>query len=442
MNGNDHDRLIRSALTPPHDVTAPGDLGEDIYRALQTTPQRSRRVFGHMSWPARPDFAGVWLIMVVSLLLLLGLVLAVGTRPPTPGPLSVVATYHGGLERTGQMPGPGPAGAVSIGWQTTRNGPIPFSLMPVVTDGSLFVADSSGELSALNLATGDERWTTNLGSAITASPLLASSSVVAATEDGSVVSVDAESGVERWRTRVAAPARASLAVTGSLVLVGDDSGTISALDLGSGAEIWTADVGAPVTRGPVIVSGIMLIATADGDLVVFDLASRQQRWSRSVGSGELATPAVVAGTAYVTTGINAEAAHRVVAVELATGRDLWDFETSDNSQLLVGAVGDGRCFAVGEDGIVYALDAASGLPEWQFATDSSISSLATLADGRLYVASDSGSVYALDALTGDEQWRIAIEGRPTIPVVVDGRVVVGTDLGKVVSLVGSEPPGL
>ena len=58
----------------------------------------------------------------------------------------------------------------------------------------------------------------------------------------------------------------------------------------------------------------------------------------------------------------------------------------------------------------------------------------------LYVPSADRLVYALDTATGAELWRIAVDGEPTIPVVIDGRVVVGTSLGMVTAIVGSEEP--
>jgi hypothetical protein len=42
------------------------------------------------------------------------------------------------------------------------------------------------------------------------------------------------------------------------------------------------------------------------------------------------------------------------------------------------------------------------------------------------------AIRALDVATGAERWTIAVRGSPTMPVVIDGRVIVGTDLGKAV----------
>ncbi len=43
-------------------------------------------------------------------------------------------------------------------------------------------------------------------------------------------------------------------------------------------------------------------------------------------------------------------------------------------------------------------------------------------------------VYALDLVSGAAKWNVEVGGTPTMPVVIDGRVFVGTDLGKVVAI--------
>jgi hypothetical protein len=46
-------------------------------------------------------------------------------------------------------------------------------------------------------------------------------------------------------------------------------------------------------------------------------------------------------------------------------------------------------------------------------------------------------VYAIDETSGAKKWAIAVEGLPSMPEVIDGRVIVGTDLGKIFAIVGS-----
>jgi hypothetical protein len=45
-------------------------------------------------------------------------------------------------------------------------------------------------------------------------------------------------------------------------------------------------------------------------------------------------------------------------------------------------------------------------------------------------------VRAIDASGGSLLWVRSVVGEPTLPVVVNGRVIVGTTLGKVVAIGG------
>lgn len=126
-----------------------------------------------------------------------------------------------------------------------------------------------------------------------------------------------------------------------------------------------------------------------------------------------------------------------MTLAVADGAERWSFETDDGGQILVGAVAGGKVYAVGENGIVYALGAASGIESWRFPTSGRIASLASVWGDTLYVSSTDGQVHALDATTGAERWQIEVSGEPTIPAVVGGRVFVGTSFGRVVAIVGT-----
>ena len=67
-------------------------------------------------------------------------------------------------------------------------------------------------------------------------------------------------------------------------------------------------------------------------------------------------------------------------------------------------------------------------------THGPIGSLGTVVGNTLYVASSDQHIYAVDGESGTELWQVEVTGSPTIPVVVGGRVVVGTDLGVLVSI--------
>ena len=61
-----------------------------------------------------------------------------------------------------------------------------------------------------------------------------------------------------------------------------------------------------------------------------------------------------------------------------------------------------------------------------------------IVDGALYVTSDDRSIHAIDVATHTERWVHATQGTPTSPAIVDGRIFVGTDLGKVEAVIGEQ----
>jgi outer membrane protein assembly factor BamB len=62
-------------------------------------------------------------------------------------------------------------------------------------------------------------------------------------------------------------------------------------------------------------------------------------------------------------------------------------------------------FVAGSDGIVRALDAASGQPQWEAFTGGAVRLPPTIAHGRALVGSGDGWVYAWEAATGRQLWR-------------------------------------
>ena len=146
MNALDRDDLIRLALMPPADAHVPADLGDSIYREVLVTPQRRGPVrFGRLAWLPMPSS----LLLTLGVLALLGLAIAIAALS-TPAPPTILSMYHGGPDRTGVMPGPGPAGDPVIEWDAARPGALPFNTMPLPVAGWVVVGDASGYLAALD----------------------------------------------------------------------------------------------------------------------------------------------------------------------------------------------------------------------------------------------------------------------------------------------------
>jgi len=120
---------------------------------------------------------------------------------------------------------------------------------------------------------------------------------------------------------------------------------------------------------------------------------------------------------------------------------------------------EGVLYFGGDDGNIYAVDAASGRQNWKHETGGPVPATPAVADGMVYVPSYDGKIYALDAKAGHLKWKFTTGGErrfeakgldgmqpknQTIadpwdvflssPVVVNGSVYFGSGDGNVYAL--------
>lgn len=135
----------------------------------------------------------------------------------------------------------------------------------------------------------------------------------------------------------------------------------------------------------------------------------------------------------------------VTALELVSGRRIWQFETQsedeDNSNIGGGLSLDGATlFVTTGRGEVLALSVADGKPRWRKPLGTAARSAATAAEGKLFVATLDDQVVALSAVDGARLWSYAAGSAATsvlglpAPAYADGLLVAGFGSGDLVSL--------
>ncbi|WP_214401547.1 PQQ-binding-like beta-propeller repeat protein, partial [Pseudonocardia lacus] len=284
---------------------------------------------------------------------------------------------------------------------------------PVAGPDLVYVGDLR-TVRALDVGTGEPRWSTPGDGEFRAALALDGATLVAANADGHVYALDAATGDLRWRRRVGDFTDTDPVVAGggvyALGVPADDSsdtGDVVALDAGTGSRRWTRTV--PVRRrNPVHVSGdTVLVSTADA-LLALDARSGSQRWSGALP--EPGPAAAAAGTAYC-----GDATGAVHAFDLATGAALWTAGASPDE--LRGPpwldAGPGRIYFCDGTGNLVMVDLAGRSVGWQVAAGAS--SPPVVRDGRAVVAGYH-VVHAVDAVSGRPQWRFDAADAPADPL--------------------------
>lgn len=170
-------------------------------------------------------------------------------------------------------------------WRTDPAISYHLNAAPIVARGQVLAINESGELSSIELDTGDVSWSLPLledtfqwAFGVMATGAMSDDRLFVGTQYGTVHGIDTVNGVERWRVDVDSPGpvrtshyrgevsaiSASLAVAGEIVWVGTTSGMLLGLDVQSGLPVWETDLGAPVLSGPVPAGDVLFVATYDG----------------------------------------------------------------------------------------------------------------------------------------------------------------------------------
>lgn len=140
-------------------------------------------------------------------------------------------------------------------------------------------------------------------------------------------------------------------------------------------------------------------------------------WKRSFENESFeSTPIIQDGRIYIG-GLDGP----VYALELATGKTVWKFETEAGVKAAP-AYRDGKLYVGDLDGRFYCLDAATGKQLWGYETNAEIDSGANFFGDRVIVGSQDATLYCLDANTGKEVWQHQINDQiRCFPTIVGDR---------------------
>jgi len=196
------------------------------------------------------------------------------------------------------------------------------------------------------------------------------------TADNDLVILDAEAnGVELWRTSTENSIWAEPAVDGSIVVVASMDKTLHAYDVDEQVELWKIELEGAIPYEPLIVDDAVLIGGFAENFQSLDLDTGTENWSVD-----------------------------------ATGW-IWGSAVLDDAEA--------TAYFADENGIVTAVDIATGSTNWQYTPiENELGTYAhaslSISDGMIFVPyvhgtsyenEQVGSVVALDASTGKQNWR-------------------------------------
>jgi outer membrane protein assembly factor BamB len=333
-----------------------------------------------------------------------------------------------------------------------------FITQPIVAAGRVFAMDAESNVSAFDLKNGSRFWRVELAvkgadNGTYGGGLAYDRGTLFVTDGyGEIVSLDPRDGRIRWRKTLPAPVRgAPTARAGRLLMITVTNETL-ALAEDDGRELWTHNGLEEETflvggTSPAVVGNTVIAPYSSGELFALRIENGAQLWTDSLNvnkrTDQVATLTDIRGLPVIDNGRVFAAGNSdiLVALDLATGRRLWDRDVGSvetpwvagNFLYLITNAPAVVCFRADTGQVVWV----APLAEWEDPEAKSGRIVWTgplLASDRLIVASSTGGAYSISPYTGKLLGQIALPNGVTIaPIVADKTLIFVTDSGELVA---------
>ena len=319
-----------------------------------------------------------------------------------------------------------------------------YRLQPVMTGDTLYAASADGEVKAIDRIKGNTLWKTDLDTKLSGGVGHYGDALFLGSSDGSVLKLSAGSGELLWSTRLQGEVLAPPQGNGRVVIAQTYDGKLQGLDADSGEKLWTYDSDVPVltirgTSTPILNGDTAYAGFANGRVVAFEAETGGIMWEVRVaisqGRSEIERIVDVDGQmALIGNELYAASYQgRVVAIDVASGRKIWQKDVSSFSGV---SQGFGNVYVTDEDGTISAyLRNGQGLRWEQSALGYRELSRPTPVSSYVAVVDLDGILHLVSQVDGEFVGRVkAGGGGARADMIADGNILyVFTNNGKLIA---------
>ncbi|SIQ83371.1 Outer membrane protein assembly factor BamB, contains PQQ-like beta-propeller repeat [Haladaptatus litoreus] len=301
---------------------------------------------------------------------------------------------------------------------------------PTVVDGTAYVVDTSGVLTAFDTETRETRWTANVRGLDYAPTVLGDTVYVAGTD---ILALSTSNGSKRWRFEIGVTESSPITTAdGTLFFKTSDAngqGICWAIDAETGTERWRiripsgkeGEVPSAENVPPAVVDGVAYFVDKS-DVYAFEAETGNPRWQTSVDGAINHAPTVANGTVYV-------CGERVFALSADDGATDWETSVAESALLAQSPaiLDDSVIITDGREARAWSLHCENGAKQWSFEDGGDSAGTPVIADGTVYIPiSGDDALVAVDVATGEQRWRVPIRnlGNSWLPAAVGDDIYV------------------
>ena len=330
-----------------------------------------------------------------------------------------------------------------------------------VTDGTnIYVLDAVQTVRAMRLSDGATVWTEKLKglskrdkSAVGGGIAVSGDSVIVASGYGYVTALDTATGAEKWKRALGAPMTGSPTVADGRVFVSSNNNEIFALDLATGQTQWSDQAISETARvlgssSVAAVEEFVIAPFSSGEIIAYLAANGRRLWTDAIQQAGGFTPiseindigsrpVLGAGMVFASNQSGA-----TVAIDGRTGTRLWGKPIgSTRAPALAGRY----LFIVGLNGELACLNAENGDAFWvtdlpQFKNEEKKKNRISytspiIASDRVITVSSEGELLAFSTQTGQQTASLKLGDTVYLePIVAQGKLYVLTDEARLIAI--------
>lgn len=316
-------------------------------------------------------------------------------------------------------------------------------LRPAVAGDTVYMADTSGYVAALDLADGSEHWSVTLEQPVMAGVTEDNGQLFVATRDGFLHCLQSADGEELWVSKLTSEAVSPAGVDAGRVFVHTVDGRVTAFERSNGRQAWSYENAMPVltvrgTGTPLVLDQLVVTGFATGKVLALDKTLGIPRWEARLatpdGRSELERLVDVDGSPVEDNGvIYAASYHGKLAAISPNGESRWQ---EDASTYTSPALALGNIYLTLDDGSIQSFDALSGAKVWtQKALSNRHPGQVAVYGSWLLVTDGEGYLHVLNQVDGELVGRQLLRPKPlhvSYPNQTEGtnwRALRGRDMG-------------
>ena len=224
----------------------------------------------------------------------------------------------------------------------------------------------------------------------------------------------------RYRRQGRGPAR--------VYVIQQDVGALHCLDFDTGKRLWRSKDTARCDGSPVVIGDTVVFGSCASAVHVF--SADDGTLLRQIELGEESQvangPAALGDDVYV-----GSRSGRFFRINTRLGRVIWLKQETSKEIFTTAALGGGLVVFGSEDGAVIAVDCESNRLKWRFEPRHTPTS-AMFVGGKVAVGAE-GVLHLLDAASGTEVWSYDVSDSISAPAVIHGMLVAGSEDGSVLA---------